>query len=132
MVNENGKDVLKRNTVFTERNFFVDQRQSMIDDYLSRRRLDRKVDEAGGYIGYYDVNGIRTYNPDLVSYFETSKKYRDSFINKKINGNVMPELDICIKDENGAIAKITQILSDNDIGIKNIEVVKSANIVLKV
>lgn len=58
-------------------------------------------------------------------YFETSKKYRDSFINKKINGNVMPELDICIKDENGAIAKIAQILSDNDIGIKNIEVVNN-------
>ena len=74
MVNENGKDVLKRNTVFTERNFFKDNRQSMIDDYLSRRRLDRKVKEAGGYIGYYDANGIRTYNPDLVKFFETSKK----------------------------------------------------------
>lgn len=74
MVNENGKEVLKRNTVFTERNFFKDNRQSMIDDYLSRERLDRKVSEAGGYIGYYDANGIRTYNPDLVKFFETSKK----------------------------------------------------------
>ncbi|MBQ6323407.1 MAG: hypothetical protein IJI22_01070 [Bacilli bacterium] len=74
MVNENGKEVLKRNTVFTERNFFKDNRQNMIDDYLSRERLDRKVGEAGGYIGYYDANGIRTYNPDLVKFFETSKK----------------------------------------------------------
>lgn len=74
MVNENGKEVLKRNTVFTERNFFKDTRQSMVDDYLSRERLDRKVGEAGGYIGYYDANGIRTYNPDLVEFFETSKK----------------------------------------------------------
>ena len=74
MVNENGKEVLKRNTVFTERNFFKDSRQSMVDDYLSRERLDRKVSEAGGYIGYYDANGIRTYNPDLVKFFETSKK----------------------------------------------------------
>ncbi len=74
MVNENGKEVLKRNTVFTERNFFKDTRQSMVDDYLSRERLDRKVGEAGGYIGYYDANGIRTYNPDLVKFFETSKK----------------------------------------------------------
>ena len=74
MVNENGKEVLKRNTVFTERNFFKDNRQSMVDDYLSRERLDRKVGEAGGYIGYYDANGIRTYNPDLVKFFETSKK----------------------------------------------------------
>lgn len=61
-----------------------------------------------------------TYN-----YFETSKKYRDSFINKKINGNTMPELDISVKDENGAIAKITTILSDNEIGIKNIEVINN-------
>lgn len=74
MVNENGKEVLKRNTVFTEKNFFKDIRQSMVDDYLSRERLDRKVGEAGGYIGYYDANGIRTYNPDLVKFFETSKK----------------------------------------------------------
>ena len=74
MVKENGKEILKRNTVFTERNFFKDNRQSMIDDYLSRERLDRKVGEAGGYIGYYDANGIRTYNPDLVKFFETSKK----------------------------------------------------------
>lgn len=84
MVNENGKDVLKRNTIFTERNFFSDTRQSMIDDYLSRERLDRKVSEAGGYIGYYDVNGIRTYNPDLVQYFETSKKIDiNSLVNKQ-------------------------------------------------
>ena len=74
MINENGKEVLKRNTVFTERNFFKDTRQSMVDDYLSRERLDRKVKEAGGYIGYYDANGVRTYNPDLVKFFETSKK----------------------------------------------------------
>ena len=58
-------------------------------------------------------------------FFETSKEYRDSFINKKINGNTMPEIDICVKDENGAIAKITAILSENDIGIKNIEVLNN-------
>lgn len=84
MVNENGKDVLKRNTVYTERNFFEDNRQSMVDDYLSRERLDRKVGEAGGYIGYYDANGIRTYNPDLVKFFETSKRVDiDSLKNKR-------------------------------------------------
>lgn len=74
MINDNGKEVLKRNTVYTERNFFLDNRQSMIDDYLSRERLDRKVYEAGGYIGYYDENGISTYNPNLVKLFETSKR----------------------------------------------------------
>lgn len=88
MVNENGKEVLKKNSVFTERNFFKDTRQSMVDDYLSRKRLDRKVDEAGGYIGYYDENGIRTYNPDLVKFFETSKKVDiDSFNKQKQQTN---------------------------------------------
>ena len=58
-------------------------------------------------------------------FFDSSKKYRDSFINKKINGNTMPELNIAVKDENGAIAHITTILSNNDIGIKNIEVLNN-------
>lgn len=62
---------------------------------------------------------------EIYNFFENSKKYRDSFISKKINGNTMPEIDICIKDENGAIAKITAILSKNDIGIKNIEVLNN-------
>ena len=74
IVYENGKGVLKRNTVYSERDFFEDSRQRMIDDYLSRERLDRKVMEAGGYIGYYSAQGIRTYNQDLVEYFKTSKK----------------------------------------------------------
>lgn len=62
---------------------------------------------------------------DIYNFFDNSKKYRDSFATKKINGNTMPEIDISIKDENGAIAKIATILSDNNIGIKNIEVVNN-------
>lgn len=69
-------------------------------------------------------NNINNRN-EIYDFFETSKIYRDSFINKKINGNTMPELNISIKDENGAIAKITTILSENDIGIKNIEVLNN-------
>lgn len=89
LINENGKNVLKRNTVYTERNFFKDNRQSMVDDYLSRERLDRKVDEAGGYIGYYDANAIRTYNPDLVKFFEISKKVDiDSLSQQKKHTNI--------------------------------------------
>ena len=57
-------------------------------------------------------NRKETYN-----FFENSKKYRDSFINRKINGNTMPELNICIKDENGSIAKITNILAKNNVGV---------------
>lgn len=94
MVNENGKEVLKRNTVFTERNFFKDTRQSMVDDYLSRERLDRKVGEAGGYIGYYDANGIRTYNPDLVKFFETSKKVDIDSLSRKKQQTNTPAIQI--------------------------------------
>ena len=65
-------------------------------------------------------NSEITYN-----FIDSAKKYRDSFINKKVNGNTMPELNINIKDENGALAKIVNILSDNDIGIKNIEILNN-------
>lgn len=65
-------------------------------------------------------NSDETYN-----FFDTSKKYRDSFISKEIDGNTMPELNVCIKDENGSIAKVVNVLSDNNIGIKNIEVLNN-------
>ena len=66
------------------------------------------------------LDGKKIYN-----FFYNSKKYRDSFANKKINGNIMPEIDIMIKDENGALAKVTKILSENNIGIKNLEVMNN-------
>ncbi len=62
---------------------------------------------------------------EIYNFFDSSKKYRDSFINKKINGNTMPELNVSIKDENGAIAKVATILSENNIGIKNIEIINN-------
>lgn len=65
-------------------------------------------------------NSEITYN-----FIDSAKKYRDSFINKKVNGNTMPELNINIKDENGALAKIVNVLSNNDIGIKNIEILNN-------
>ena len=84
IVNENGKETLKKNTVYTEKDFFNDNRQSLVDDYLSRERIDRKVNEAGGYIGYYSEHGIRTYNPKLVEEFKTSKYLGiDTFMTKE-------------------------------------------------
>lgn len=65
-------------------------------------------------------NSETTYN-----FFSEAKKYRDSFINKRINGNTMPELNINIKDENGAIATITTILSAKNISIRNIEILNN-------
>lgn len=113
MVNENGKEVLKRNTVFTERNFFKDNRQSMIDDYLSRERLDRKVGEAGGYIGYYDANGIRTYNPDLVKFFETSKKIDIESISRQTQQRNAPVIQIPTFSELKSLASKYEIFIDS-------------------
>lgn len=72
-VNENGSKKVKKNTIFTERNFFNDQRPEIPNDYLSRSRIDRKVKTSGGYMGYYDENGIRTYYSNLEDHFDTSK-----------------------------------------------------------
>lgn len=112
MVNENGKDVLKRNSVFTERNFFKDTRQSMVDDYLSRERLDRKVDETGGYIGYYDANGIRTYNPDLVKFFGTSRKVDIDSLNRQ-NKQTKPTIQIPNFSELKSLASTYEIFMDS-------------------
>lgn len=114
MVKENGTEVLKRNTVYTERNFFNDKRQSMVDDYLSRERLDRKVGEAGGYIGYYDANGMRVYNPDLVKYFETSKKIDIDSLNMQNQQTNTPTIQIPTFNELKSLALKYEIYIDSD------------------
>lgn len=73
---ENGKKVVKRNVVYSEQDLLKDNRKGMANDFLSRDRLDRKVGEAGGYIGYYDKDGIRTYNPNLVQYFKSTESVK--------------------------------------------------------
>lgn len=62
---------------------------------------------------------------DIYNFFKTAKEYRDSFVIKKINGQVMPALNITIKDEKGAIAKVANILAENNINIKNIGIVNN-------
>lgn len=68
-VNENGKAVVKKNSVYTEQDILRDARPQIADSFLSRSRLDRKMYEAGGYIGFLDNNGCRRYNPELVNRF---------------------------------------------------------------
>lgn len=114
MVNENGKSALRKNSVYTEQNFFKDTRQSMIDDYLSRERLDRKVKESGGYIGYYDAGGMRRYNPQLVSYFGINKKIDINATQKKPQGNKVPTIPIPTFDELHAYAIRFEIFIDSD------------------
>ena len=82
MVKENGETVLKRNVVYTENDLFEDNRQRLKDDFLSRSRLNRKSKEYGGYIGYYDKNGIRRYNQSLLDFFGTSRRVEIEDLNK--------------------------------------------------
>lgn len=89
-VNEEGKDVLKKNIVFTESNLFKDNRKGMRDIHLSRERLDRKANESGGYIGYYSANGIKICNSNLTNYFKTDKKID---INGGKDDNLIPTFD---------------------------------------
>ena len=70
-VKENGRTVIKRNIVYSEMNIFSDKSWAIANDFLSRSRLDRKVREAGGYIGYLVDGRNRTYNPALVKFFKT-------------------------------------------------------------
>jgi hypothetical protein len=122
MINQNGKDVLKRNVIFTERNFFKDTRQKMVDDYLSRSRLDRKVKEAGGYIGYYDANGFRTYNPDLVSHFGSSKK-SEILTNSNLQQPILTKNHD--ENKNSSITKLINSLALQSISIDRENTIKS-------
>lgn len=69
---------MKKNTIFTDADLMLDDRQSLADDFLARDRIDRKVHEASGYLGYYSKNGVRTYDPNVVEYFKNGlyKAYR--------------------------------------------------------
>lgn len=57
------------------------------------------------------------------NYFYNSKKYRDSFVNKKVNGLTSPRLNVIIKDEKVALARVVNLLSVNDVNIKNIGII---------
>lgn len=73
-IKEAGRQIIKRNTVFTEKNFFNDNNQSMVDEYLSRERIDKINEENGGYLGYYDEDGNIKYHEELVSHFKPLEK----------------------------------------------------------
>lgn len=65
-------------------------------------------------------------NPDAIyELFASSKAYRDSFIKKKINGEMLATLNIVIKDQSGTVAKVTNILANENINIKNIGIVNN-------
>ena len=98
MVNENGKEILKRNTVYTEKDLFRDNRPIVFDILLARERLDRKVKESGGYIGYIgritSEFVITESTPDLVKFFETSKKVDIDLLSRQKRQTNVPALQI--------------------------------------
>ncbi len=77
-VMENGKYVVKKNTIFTDEDLMLDNRRTMYDDFLSRSRLDRKTVESNGYLGYYSKEGVRTYSTPATKFFKEDlcKNYR--------------------------------------------------------
>lgn len=60
--------------VISDKSLLDDDRKMYVDDFLSESRLDRKVKEAGGYLGYYSESGIRTYNPKFSQLFDIRSK----------------------------------------------------------
>lgn len=72
-VYEEVNGVIKGVKVYSEENFFLDNRQSFIDNFLGRSRLEKKVIETGGYIGYLDKDGIIKSNNYLNAYFKDEK-----------------------------------------------------------
>lgn len=85
VIKENGQNVVKSNVVFSERDFLQDNRSGIANEYLSRERLDRKNKESAGYLGYYDEKGIRTYNPNLVQFFNTTHKVKQTSKKEQTN-----------------------------------------------
>lgn len=73
---------MQGNIVYSESELLNDNRQRFIDVFLARDRLNRKVKEAGGYIGFFDRDGIKNYDPYLNSFFR-NKDYIQ-IINRKI------------------------------------------------
>lgn len=62
---------------------------------------------------------------NIINYFSSAKIYRDSFITKKINGQILPYLNVKIRDESGSIAKTISLIADHNISIKNIGIVNN-------
>ena len=70
-VKENGKEVLKRNRVFSEQDLLKEKnKDKLVNKLLSRDRLDRKAKETGGYIGSLLEDGTRLSHRRLQEYFK--------------------------------------------------------------
>ena len=79
-INSDSKRKYRKNTIFTDINedLIKDNRPGIADDFLSRSRLDRKVHETSGYLGYYSQEDMRTSVSKHAEYFKKDlyKVYR--------------------------------------------------------
>lgn len=84
-ITKNNKRVVKRNTVYTEKQLFINN--SLADEYLSRKRIDTTSEELGGYLGYLDEEGHIKYHEELLSYFKSKEINNENILhnNKKYN-----------------------------------------------
>lgn len=57
--------------IVSDNSLLDDNSHDYINDFLDEDRLDRKVRQAGGYLGYYK-DGTRCYRPELNAYFNIS------------------------------------------------------------
>ena len=64
------KRVVKRNTIYSENDFFSDIHENIIDKYLSRDRIDTASSLLGGYLGYYNENSEIKYHQSILNYFK--------------------------------------------------------------
>lgn len=88
---ESGKLITKKYTVFTDQDILNDNRQLLVDDFLSRSRIERKSKETSGYLGYYSKDNVRTYDPRKVKYF-TDDLYRSYTMRSSYVKDFVPEL----------------------------------------
>ena len=122
IVRENGKNIVKRNMIFSERHILSDSRKEIADKFLSRSNIDSVMKKSGGYIGYYDANGNHIYNPDLISYFSIpTKKEENLSINK-------PEFKLPTFEKLKELALKYDILQD-DKGILQVREIDSGKII---
>lgn len=117
---DDGEDFfVKRNTVYSEKDFFEDKRKIITDRYLSRKALDTLASSTGGYIGYIDSNSKWQFDDDLTEYFDTGKK-----INIDDFDEVKDEFHIPTIDElKSLVSEYTVVINEDeskpDIKIKN-------------
>lgn len=64
--------VIRKNTLYSERDLLSDKRVSFTDSFLSRERIDRKACECGGYLGYFDEHGLKKYSEEVKNRFDTN------------------------------------------------------------